>query len=379
MLPLVARSALALTVLAVASACPAPPTRSASLTQKSGDTALTIDAAHASFSFGAAASASASASVDCAPFSLALRANSDTGAWHKPERPSGDEIWLHASAGAVDDKGAHFAMVDDQGNAHANATVTLADGGDGWVNMLVSFDQDEVNIAYVGTCLALASDEHLVGGGERFDGPDLRNKVVPLYFDAPGEFDSGTNESHAPVPFFASDKGYALLVDEEEVGAFDVGVESSAVTNVRFHGSALHLAVRSGSIVDNVAALARRMGLPKGPPPDFALAPMQWRNSVDVIVDAVNGNLTGTDQLLADANEMRARGIPTSTIWIDAPWETGYNTFTFNENQLPGIGDALGALESNGYHVITWATDNLNSSDDSDQAFGMPAFASRDS
>src|SRR6185437_140426 len=136
----------------------------------------------------------------------------------------------------VDANHVRVDMLDAKGTAQAHATIALNDGGDGWVNVDVTFDADEVNVAYAGACLSLDDHEHLVGGGERFDGPDLRGHVVPLYFDAPGEYDSGTNESHAPVPFFASSRNYAVLVDEERVGAFDVGVTNATATALRFHG-----------------------------------------------------------------------------------------------------------------------------------------------
>ncbi len=373
-------------VAAAVAACSPPPAREAV-------TVGGVRATLAPFGFTVGGGATTTGGPGCAPLTLALRADSDSGAWHKPEAPTGDEVWLHSGDATVAQARGPGALVvdmlDDDGKKVSTARLTLRQAEDGWVNLDVAFDEDEVDVAFAGTCLRLQEGEHLVGGGERFDGPDLRGRVTPAYFDAPGEFDSGTNEAHAPVPFFASSAGYAVLVDEERVGAFDVGVSDEKATIVRFHGNALHLALRPSyggehastgaprPIVDAVAALARRMGLPPAPP-SWVLAPMQWRNDVDADVD-VDGNVvrSGTDKLLADAAEMRTRGIPTSTIWIDAPWETGYNTFAFNEAQLPGIHDAIAQLEAQGFHVITWATDNLNTSDDSGEAFGMPAFASK--
>jgi alpha-D-xyloside xylohydrolase len=359
--------------------CGGAPPLSKSFTVTSGDTSLLVELEPFAFSVRDGG-ASAVGDLDCAPLTLALRSVDDTGAWHKPEAPSGDEVWLRSSSAVLvreDPLTLDVTLVDDAGKLTRTANVILTASEDGFVDLDVAFDEDELNIAYVGTCLALADDEHLVGGGERFDGPDLRGKVVPLYFDAPGDLASGTNEAHAPVPFFASSKGYSLLVDTERVGAFDVGASQAGRTIVRFHGAGLALALRKGPVVDDVAALARRMGLPPAPPV-WALAPMQWRNDLEVTQDD-QGNVvsSGTDMLLADVEEMRARGIPNSTIWIDAPWETGYNTFVFNELQLPGIKETLKDLDAQGLRVLTWATEHVNTSDDSDQAFGMPAFASR--
>ncbi len=315
----------------------------------------------------------------CAPLALALRADDDVDAWHRPSAPRGDEVWLRSDEVAVvaEEPLTLAVTLRGDGGRVRTATVVVAAGAEGFVDLDVSIDEDELNVAYVAACFALADDEHAVGGGERFDGPDLRGRVVPLVFEAPGEFASSTNEAHAPVPFYASSRGLGLLVESERVGAFDVGVTVPGATIARFHGTALALRVRAGGIVDNVAAHARRMGLPP-PPPTWALAPMQWRNDLEVTLDG-DGNVlrSGTDMLLDDVAEMRARSLPFSTVWIDAPWQTGYNTFVVNEGQLPGIDAALAEAEAQGLRVLTWATEHINTSDDSGQAYGMPAYGSR--
>ena len=324
--------------------------------------------------------ASAAAAPQCAPLALALRADDDVDAWHRPTAPRGDEIWLRsAEAKVVADSPLTLEVtLRDSAPRERTATVVVQPGAEGFVDVDVQVHDDELNVAYVATCFALADDEHAVGGGERFDGPDLRGKVVPLVFEAPGQFASSTNEAHAPVPFYASSRGLGLLVESERVGAFDVGVAVPGAMVARFHGTTLPLRVRAGAIVDNVAAHARRMGLPP-PPPRWALAPMQWRNDLEVTL-ASDGSVarSGTDMLLDDVAQMRARGLPFSTVWIDAPWQTGYNTFVVNEGQLPGIDAALAEVEAQGLRVLTWATEHVNNSDDSGQAYGMPAYGSRD-
>ncbi|MBI1945581.1 MAG: glycoside hydrolase family 31 protein [Deltaproteobacteria bacterium] len=321
----------------------------------------------------------ASEHPQCAPLALALRADDDVDAWHRPTAPRGDELWLRSAEATVlaeDPLTLEVTLRGDAGRTRT-ATVVITAGAEGFIDLDVQVNEDELNVAYVATCFELAAEEHAVGGGERFDGPDLRGKVVPLVFEAPGEFASSTNEAHAPVPFYASSRGLGLLVESERVGAFDVGVTVPHAMIARFHGTSLPLRVRAGGIVDNVAAHARRMVLPP-PPPLWALAPMQWRNDLEVTLDA-GGAVTrsGTDMLLADVAELRGRGLPFSTVWIDAPWQTGYNTLVFNEGQLPGIDAAIADLEAQGLRVLTWATEHLNTTDDSGQAYGMPAYASR--
>ena len=49
----------------------------------------------------------------------------------------------------------------------------------------------------------------------------------------------------------------------------------------------------------------------------------------------------GQTEILADAATMRTQGIPGSVVWIDNPWQTGYNSHLFDTKQFP---DAKGTI-----------------------------------
>lgn len=338
----------------------------------------------------------------CPPIVVGLRRDSDDGSqWIDISHalaapPAVDDVDLLRAGAArvVRDAGGNLivevSLNDDDGVARGVARVVEGARREGFVDVDISVVSDEfgdADIAFVGACFGLADDEHAVGGGERFQGPDLRGTVTPLVFSAPEPTASGTNEAHVPVPFLATTRGLGLYVESERVGAFDVGNSVDGALQVRFLGPSLPLRLRAGAstegaasterISDNVKAHARLLGLPR-PPPRWALAPMQWRNDLETSSDAA-GNLTstGTDMLNGDVDEILARALPFSTVWIDAPWETGYNTFVVNDVQLPAFTEALQRLDDNGMHALVWATEHINTSDDSDQAVGMPAFASR--
>jgi alpha-D-xyloside xylohydrolase len=331
-------------------------------------------------------------SPGCPALRVGLRLPSDSGDTFIDvvRDPGGDATVVTGGRAVVDEGSAVVDLVDGDGGVVGVAHVVVGDVDvDGFVDVDVDTDLDDVDVAYVSVCFGLAPDEHVVGGGERFSGPDLRGTVTPLVFLAPGETESGTNEAHVPVPFFATTRGLGVLVDSEAVGAFDVGVSVANGLEVRLRAPRLPLRVRAAApssdagskvaerVTDNVAAHARRMGLPK-PPPRWALLPMQWRNDLETEQDE-NGALTstGTDMLLNDVAVLTALALPFSTVWIDAPWETGYNTFVVNDVQLPGFDDAMATLDDHGLHAIAWATEHINTSDDSGQAVGMPSFASR--
>ncbi len=71
--------------------------------------------------------------------------------------------------------------------------------------------------------LSLASDDGFYSAlGERFHHVDARGRVVPMHIAVNGDYESGTNEGHVPVPLLVSSRGYGVFVASREAGAFDV-------------------------------------------------------------------------------------------------------------------------------------------------------------
>ncbi len=52
--------------------------------------------------------------------------------------------------------------------------------------------------------------------------------------------------------------------------------------------------------------------------------------------------------------------IPTAAIIIDSPWETGYNTFLFDEGMYPDAQGMIDEMHDNNVRVIMWITANVN-------------------
>jgi len=375
------RLSLVLLTLALAlGACECAPSPSAPqrVAVTSAETVVTLHLAPFAISVAGAdgeVASSTTGAPGCAPLALAIRPDDDLGdRYHRPDSPGADLLWFHsrdASLVAENPVTLEVALEGPAGRAPQTATVELRPAAEGFVALDVHFGADARDVAMVSTCFGLETDARVVGGGERFGGVELRGRVIPLAFAAPGPFESGTNESHAPVPFVATSRGLGLLVETERPGAFDVGATEAALVS-RFHGGTLSLRLRAGAVLDNAAAHARLMGLPPRPP-RWALAPQLWRNENAVSVD-VDGTVlsTGQDRLLDDAQRLRDLGIPTTTLWIDAPWETGYNTFELNPVQFPDPDAMFAQLEALGFRVIVWATEYVNTSDDSADMIGMP-------
>lgn len=201
-----------------------------------------------------------------------------------------------------------------------------------------------------------ASDDGAYHGlGEQFAGADARGRVVPMQLQTGGTT-SGTNEQHVPVPFLVSSKGYGVFVETREAGAFDVASTSPDVVRATFEGSraTLHL-YENADPLRVVADYTRDTGLPRLPP-RWAFAPQQWRNV-----------WRSGDEMLEDARRLRSEGIPTTTMWIDNPWQVSYNDGRIDEARFPNPAALMQTLASLGYRVIFWSTPFLDAVPDGAQ------------
>ena len=211
--------------------------------------------------------------------------------------------------------------------------------------------------------LPVGEDVYGMGGTE--DTPVSNGVVREMQFRLDPNSKSSTNERHVPVPlaiypmsqlgFFAADL---------HPGAFDVGAARPGQMLITFVTQHLQLYIYQGESRVVLQQYLETTG-PAHLPPEWAWFPFQWRNSINQ-----------TD-LLDDANQMRANHIPDSTIWIDNPWQTGYNTFQFDTTSFPDIASAVAQLTAQGYRTMLWTTpyvDPANDAADHDEGSAMGFF-----
>lgn len=202
-------------------------------------------------------------------------------------------------------------------------------------------------------------DEPIHGFGESFGGADAVGQVREAQFRVDAASESGLNEAHVPVPLALWPRqGIGLFVKDRRVGAFDVGAtrptELLATFGLpergpfRFHFIHGDPGGARVAPLELVRRYVRASNALPAVPPRWAFAPQQWRNEH-----------RSTAEVLDDARRMRALGIPGSTMWIDNPWQTGYNTFVFDEQRFAGIDAALAELRALGYRVLVWSTPYL--------------------
>lgn len=223
--------------------------------------------------------------------------------------------------------------------------------------------------------------EHFLGGGSNFIYTDLRHRVLlnKAHFTGASAL-FRCNKSGAPSPFFLSSQGYAVFPETDAIGrialpnAVDDPPHCSTNpvpcpvllgqpdrTQLCFKSDRLDYEVYAGSPAEVVRAYSARAGRPTMPPVrQFALT--HWR-------DTVANQATVID----DVDQLRLRGIPQSTEWIDNPWETstklpeeGQNsrfacngTLTFDPVQFPDPRQLVADLRARGVDLGVWVSPHV--------------------
>jgi len=204
--------------------------------------------------------------------------------------------------------------------------------------------------AMVRLCAGVVDKEVFFGFGELFDTVSSRGVIRPMQLLLDTKSPSGTNENHAPIPLAISPRGWSMLVDSFHAGAFDVAKSKTdrmcaAFTTHKFST----VFTTADDPLDLVRAAVKYKNAPPALPPAWAFAPQQWRNK-----------LNSYTEILDDAKRMRTEGIPGSTVWIDNPWQTGYNTHLFDTKQFPDAKGTIAKLNAMGYKVLVWSTPFVN-------------------
>jgi len=223
--------------------------------------------------------------------------------------------------------------------------------------------------------LPLAADEELYGFGLQFFSLRHRGKKRTLRVNADPRFDTG--DSHAPVPFYVSSLGYALLVDTARYATFYCGesrdkpqlavdVANGGVLPMSTEGlyskgladnqnSQVLVDVSSAHGVDvylfggpTMLDAVRRYNLFSGGgvnPPEWGLG--FWYRA--------SANATASD-LVGFAEEFRDRKIPCDVLGLEPGWQThAYScTYVWNKDRFPDPAGFVKQLKSRDYRVNLW-------------------------
>ena len=209
--------------------------------------------------------------------------------------------------------------------------------------------KDKPQTALSRVCMSAQAKERFFGFGEVLDGPSSRGVVRPMQIQVDTTVASGYNEVHVPVPLAISPRGWAMLVQDFHAGAFDVAKASNEHICATFHTHKLTTYLMTAKdpldLVERTVSLTAKPALP----PDWAFGPQQWRNEHK-----------SQTELMDDATDMRKYQVPNSVMWIDNPWQTGYNTHEFDPKRFSDPKGAISKLHALGYKVLIWSTPYIN-------------------
>lgn len=260
--------------------------------------------------------------------------------YYDPAAPPAEVTWRAARRATAWNATTRTLTLD------VGATLTL--GADGVLALAARPASHTVLLRFV---LPLAAGEELYGFGTSPDTPAARGVVRPMQLLVDFDSESSINEIHVPVPLaIYPERAVAFFAEERRPGAFDVGAARPDQVLVTFATERLVLHTLPGAPLD---ALDRYTALTGRPivPPEWAFAPFQWRNEH-----------RDQAEVLEDAQAIRMHGIPGSTIWIDNPWQTGYNTFVFDPVKFPDPQAMIDELAALGFRSMVWSTPYVNKS-----------------
>ncbi len=199
--------------------------------------------------------------------------------------------------------------------------------------------------------LAAPAGENYYGLGEVFRSVAHRGKTIAMQMYIT-EAEGASNEAHIRIPLLVSNAAWGVFANSKRPGFFDVADTDPDRIRVVFNDPGLQWYLLAApeplAITEQYVALTAQPAIP----PVWAFAPIQWRNEV-----------SGQDMVLQDATDIRAFDVPTGAIWIDRPYQSGYNTMDFDPGRYPDPPAMVQTLHDQGFRLAGWNTPYLDRDD----------------
>ncbi len=206
---------------------------------------------------------------------------------------------------------------------------------------------DDVN--YIGAATNMSVDEHIYGLGERF-GPFVKNGQTVTMWNEDGG--TSTELSYKNIPFYMSDRGYGVFVNNTGKVEYEVGSELTRKCSFSVKGESIEFAVicsstdgnnRMKEVLAGYTALTGRV--PVLPKWSFGL----WL-STSFTTDY------NEETVLSFIDGMRDRDIPLSVFHFDCFWmrEMSWCNFLWDEKSFPDPEGMLKKIHSRGIRVCVW-------------------------
>ena len=206
--------------------------------------------------------------------------------------------------------------------------------------------------------------ENFYGLGQVFHSVAHRGQSVAMQMELT-EHEAANNEAHVRIPLLVSSGSWGVFGNSMRPSYFDVAQSDSGRVRAVFGDPAMDLYLLASpeplAITEHYTALTSQPSIP----PIWAFAPIQWRNEI-----------AGQDEVLLDASDIRLHGVPTGAIWIDRPYQSGYNTMAFDATRYPDPDAMVATLHDQGFRLAGWNAPYLEDTDpDYDMAEANGYFA----
>ena len=267
------------------------------------------------------------------------------GAWYYAT----DAYATEATEGGGTEVLLHAVGVDD---SYDRRTISLVFASESPTHLVITMTvRGQAQPVYETGAYRLDPDERFLGLGLQYDAIDSRGTLRMMHLGIGVDL-TDQIQNHAPMPFYVSSRGYGMFVEEKGPGYFDMGRATDHAYGCKFRTAELKTHVFYGpqplDIIEQYTALTGR------PPmiPDFLFGHLHWRNDNH-----------DESEVYSDADGLRAHGVPTSSIMVDAPWQTCYSTFRFNECPTCQFRDARAVIDyvhRKGYAFYLWTAEFVN-------------------
>ncbi|GDX79164.1 hypothetical protein LBMAG42_09750 [Deltaproteobacteria bacterium] len=243
----------------------------------------------------------------------------------------------------------HFDVAFE-GNRSARLDVDVTGPG---LRLTVIPEEEAGPLPYLGVTVGTTETEAFYGLGETFDSILHRGRVRPMQIEVEIDRESAYNEVHVPVPLLVSSANWGMLVDSFRPGVFDVAAtRPDAVTAMFQQEGGFSVDLYAPPTAPEVTGRYwERTGAPEVPP-DWAFAPLQWRNEV-----------ASADVVLDDARTIRELALPTGVLWVDNPWQSSYNSMVPDPEQFPDWPGMMDELHALGFRMLAWTTPYVEDTD----------------
>ncbi|MFH2009132.1 MAG: TIM-barrel domain-containing protein [bacterium] len=193
--------------------------------------------------------------------------------------------------------------------------------------------------------------ENYYGMGQVFQSVAHRGRTFAMQSEL-WDTEALNNEANLRIPLLVSSGSWGIFADSMRPAYFDIAESDPTKIRTVVNEPVLELYLMAGAdpleVTEHYTAVTAAPAIP----PVWAFAPIQWRNEI-----------AGQAEVLQDASDIRARGVPTGSLWIDRPYQSGYNTMEFDPGRYPDPAAMVQSLHDDGFRLAGWNTPYLEDTD----------------